>query len=51
MMPIYETVFQRVGEAGVGRYDAEDTGLGWKTDGKLDTESNVSPLMCKLQRP
>jgi hypothetical protein len=24
MMPIYETVFQRVGEAGVRRYDAED---------------------------
>jgi branched-chain amino acid transport system substrate-binding protein len=50
MMPIYETVFVRVGEPGV-KYDAEDTGLGWKTEGKLDTESNVPPIVCKVQRP
>jgi len=50
MMPIYETVFVRVGEGGV-KYDAEDTGLGWKTEGKLDTEDNVPPITCRVQRP
>ena len=50
MMPIYETVFERVGQPGV-RYDAEDTGLGWKTEGKLDTENNIPPVTCKVQRP
>jgi branched-chain amino acid transport system substrate-binding protein len=50
MMPIYETVFVRVGEPGV-KYDAEDTGLGWKTEGRLDTESNVPPIACRVQRP
>ena len=50
MMPIYETVFERVGESGV-RYDAEDTGLGWKTEGKLDAENNIPPVTCRVQRP
>ena len=50
MMPIYETVFLRVGEGGV-KYDAEDTGLGWKTEGKLDTEDNIPAITCRVQRP
>jgi branched-chain amino acid transport system substrate-binding protein len=50
MMPIYETVFQRAGGPGV-KYDAEDTGHGWKTEGKLDTEDNIPPLTCRVQRP
>jgi branched-chain amino acid transport system substrate-binding protein len=50
MMPIYETVFKRMGEPGV-KYDAEDTGLGWKTEGKLDAENNIPPVACKVQRP
>jgi branched-chain amino acid transport system substrate-binding protein len=50
MMPIYETVFLRAGEVGV-KYDAEDTGLGWKTEGKLDTQNNIPPVACTVQRP
>ena len=50
MMPIYETVFERAGGPGV-RYDAEDTGLGWKTEGKLEAEDNVGPVTCRVQRP
>jgi branched-chain amino acid transport system substrate-binding protein len=50
MMPIYETVFERVGGPGV-KYDTEDTGLGWKTEGKLDTEANIQPVTCRVQRP
>ena len=50
MMPIYETVFLRAGEPGV-KYDAEDTGLGWKTEGKLDAQNNIPPVACTVQRP
>ena len=50
MMPIYETVFERVGVPGV-KYDAEDTGLGWKTEGKLSAEDNITPVTCRVQRP
>ncbi len=50
MMPIYETVFERVGGPGV-KYDAEDTGLGWKTEGKLSAEETVPPITCRIQRP
>jgi branched-chain amino acid transport system substrate-binding protein len=50
MMPIYETVFLRAGEPGV-KYDAEDTGLGWKTEGKLEAQNNIPPVACTVQRP
>jgi len=50
MMPIYDTVFTRVGEGGV-KYDSEDTGVGWKTEAKFTAEDNVTPVTCKVQRP
>ena len=42
LMPLYETAFTRAGQAGV-RYDAEDTGFGWKSEGKLDPLNAPSP--------
>ena len=50
MMPIYDTVFTRVGEGDV-KYDSEDTGVGWKTEAKFTAEDNVTPVTCKVQRP
>jgi branched-chain amino acid transport system substrate-binding protein len=50
MMPLYETVFTRAGQSGV-RYDAEDTGLGWKSEGKLDPLTAPPPVSCRVQRP
>jgi branched-chain amino acid transport system substrate-binding protein len=50
MMPIYQAVFARVGQRGV-RYDAEGTGLGWRTEGKLDTRDNIPPVRCTVSRP
>jgi branched-chain amino acid transport system substrate-binding protein len=49
MMPIFQTVFKRVGEGDV-KYDSEGTGFGWKTEGKLDTPENIPPLLCKIRR-
>jgi branched-chain amino acid transport system substrate-binding protein len=50
MMPLFQTVFKRAGRPGV-KYDAERTGFGWKTEGKVDTMANVPPLLCRVKRP
>lgn len=50
MMPLYQAVFTRAGQPGV-KYDAENTGFGWKTEGKLDTKDNILPTTCKMRRP
>ena len=33
------------------KYDSEDTGLGWKTDAKIDAKATALPTTCKLDRP
>lgn len=50
MMPLYQTVFTRVGQPGV-KYDAENTGFGWKTEGKLEGKETLGPVACRVQRP
>ena len=50
MMPVFQTVFARAGQPGV-KYDAERTGFGWKTEGKVDTKDNVPPVTCRVKRP
>jgi branched-chain amino acid transport system substrate-binding protein len=50
MMPLYQVLFTKAGQPGV-KYDAEDTGFGWKTENQLDTPDVVTPPSCKVQRP
>ena len=33
------------------KYDSEDTGLGWKTDAKIDGKATALPTTCKMERP
>jgi hypothetical protein len=33
------------------KYDAERTGFGWKTEGKVDTMDNLPPVLCRVKRP
>jgi branched-chain amino acid transport system substrate-binding protein len=33
------------------KYDVENSGLGWKTDAKLDGKSTRLPTTCKMERP
>ena len=33
------------------KYDGEDTGLGWKTDAKVDGKATALPTTCKMERP
>jgi len=50
MTPLYQVVFTRAGQPGV-KYDAEDTGFGWKTENRLEARELVTPATCKVQRP
>jgi branched-chain amino acid transport system substrate-binding protein len=33
------------------KYDVEKTGLGFKTDLKLDAKDTAMPTTCQMQRP
>jgi len=46
LSPLHEAVFTR----GV-KYDAEKTGLGWKTEAKLSAADLTVPTICKMKRP
>jgi branched-chain amino acid transport system substrate-binding protein len=50
MMPIFATVFSRVGTGGV-KYDAENTGLGWRTEGSFDPMKSPPPVLCHVKQP
>jgi len=32
-------------------FDVEKTGLGWRTDMKVDTEATMRPTVCEMKRP
>lgn len=50
MMPVFQTVFMRAGQPGV-KYDAERTGFGWRTEGRMEAAQNIPPSRCKMVRP
>jgi len=33
------------------KYDSEESGLGWKTDAKVDGKATALPTTCKMERP
>jgi len=33
------------------KYDSEDTGLGWKTDAKVEGNATALPTTCRMERP
>jgi len=33
------------------KYDSEESGLGWKTDAKVDAKSTALATTCKMERP
>lgn len=46
LYPFYEGVFTKD-----VKYDAEKTGLGWKTEFKTTVEDETLPTTCKMKRP
>jgi branched-chain amino acid transport system substrate-binding protein len=49
MEPVFVATFTKVG--GQVKYDADDTGYGWKTDVRVDAKDNTLSHTCKMQRP
>jgi branched-chain amino acid transport system substrate-binding protein len=50
MHPLYIARFTRAGKPDVER-DAENTGLGWTTEVRIETKDTVMPTSCRMQRP
>lgn len=50
IQPLYLATFTRAGGAGV-KYDSEGTGLGWRTDARIEADDTVLPTTCRMQRP
>lgn len=50
MEPLFVATFAKVGKQGV-KYDADDTGFGWRNDVRIDSKDNILPTTCKMERP
>ncbi|HWQ38242.1 MAG TPA: branched-chain amino acid ABC transporter substrate-binding protein [Burkholderiales bacterium] len=50
MEPLFVSTFTKAGRQGV-KYDADDTGYGWKTEVRIDAKDNILPTTCKMERP
>ena len=46
LQPLYVSTLSRN-----AKYDSEGTGLGWKTDAKVEGKSTALPTTCKMDRP
>jgi branched-chain amino acid transport system substrate-binding protein len=50
MHPLYAYMFTKAGQPGV-KHDVEDTGFGWRTEGRIESEDIVPPVRCQMERP
>ena len=46
LQPLYVSTLEKS-----QKYDVEETGLGWKTDAKVDAKATALPTTCKMERP
>ena len=49
MEPIYVALFTEVG--GKVKYDADNSGYGWKTEVKISGDRVAQPHTCNMKRP
>ena len=50
LFTLYVSSFVKAGTTDV-KYDADDTGYGWKSDVRIDAKDNILPTICKMERP
>jgi branched-chain amino acid transport system substrate-binding protein len=50
MLPQYTYIFAKAGQPGV-KYDAENSGYGWRTEARFEADETVQPHTCKMHRP
>jgi branched-chain amino acid transport system substrate-binding protein len=46
LQPLYVSTLERN-----QKYDVEDTGLGWRSDAKVDAKATAMPTTCNMDRP
>ena len=46
LQPLYVSTLERN-----VKYDSEGTGLGWKTDAKVEAKATALPTTCRMERP
>ncbi len=47
--PLFVATFSKVG--GGVKYDADETGYGWRVDTRIEAKDNILPTTCKMERP
>jgi branched-chain amino acid transport system substrate-binding protein len=50
IQPLYISTMTKAGTKAV-KYDVENTGLGWKTDGRIEAADTALPTTCKMKKP
>jgi branched-chain amino acid transport system substrate-binding protein len=50
VQPLFISSFVKAGGKGV-KYDVERTGMGFKTEGRIEAKDTVTPTTCKMERP
>jgi branched-chain amino acid transport system substrate-binding protein len=50
IQPLYISTMTKAGTKAV-KYDVENSGMGWKTDGRIEAADTAMPTTCKMKRP
>jgi branched-chain amino acid transport system substrate-binding protein len=50
VQPMYVSTFAKAGTSGV-KWDMERTGLGFRSEGRIEAKDTQQPTTCKMQRP
>jgi branched-chain amino acid transport system substrate-binding protein len=50
LQPLFVSSFVKSGTKGV-KYDVERTGMGFKTEGRVEAKDTALPTTCKMERP
>jgi branched-chain amino acid transport system substrate-binding protein len=50
VQPLFISSFVKAGGKGV-KYDVERTGMGFKTEGRIEAKDTALPTTCKMERP
>ena len=50
MLPQYVYMFGKAGQQGI-KHDVENTGFGWRTEARIESEAIVPPVKCQMEQP
>ena len=50
IQPLYISTMVKAGKDGV-KYDVDNTGMGWKTNFRVEAADTARPTTCKMKRP